>query len=181
MTEPGFLDDLRIASPCRANWDEMTGDTRVRYCGLCKKNVYDLRHMTRAESEALLRSEGEACVRMARRADGTVVTSDCPVGAEKKAKRQRVAAVVGGGLLAVTALLAKVRANAEPLARTLPDAFEVSASSLTKGAAPKPSPKPEKPNPKPEPKPQPKPNPEPIMMGAVAVPPPVKSTTPPTK
>src|SRR5262245_30602687 len=36
---------LRIASPCSADWDEMTGDDRVRFCGRCRKNVYNLSEM----------------------------------------------------------------------------------------------------------------------------------------
>ena len=33
------LDNIRIASPCSANWDEMFGDERKRFCGDCKLNV----------------------------------------------------------------------------------------------------------------------------------------------
>ncbi len=109
-----FLESLRISSPCQASWAEMKGDDRVRFCGSCEKQVYDMSNYTRAEAEELVRSREGVCVRMARRADGTVVTSDCPVGAEKKARRQKIAAVVGGGLLAASALLSKVRADAQP-------------------------------------------------------------------
>lgn len=108
-----FLEDLRIAKPCSADWSQMSGDDRARFCGQCQKHVYDLRAMTRQEAEQLLRDKGEACVRMARRSDGTVITGDCPVGVKSAARRQRVAAVLGGGLLAASALLWKVRAGAE--------------------------------------------------------------------
>jgi hypothetical protein len=75
------LESLEVATPCRANWNKMQGDERTRYCGSCAKNVYNLSGMTRAEAEALVRSrEGEICIRLMRRADGTVLTSDCPVG-----------------------------------------------------------------------------------------------------
>jgi hypothetical protein len=63
----------------------MAGDDRVRFCGECRKNVYDLRGMRREEAEGLLRERGgDLCVRLYRRADGTVLTEDCPVGAEQK-------------------------------------------------------------------------------------------------
>lgn len=89
------LDGLRIASPCRADWDEMSGDERVRFCGQCEKNVYNLSAMSRAEAEALvLEKEGRLCVRFYQREDGTVLTSDCPVGERKKRIRQRVWASV---------------------------------------------------------------------------------------
>jgi hypothetical protein len=99
-----LLENLQIASPCSANWDEMAGDDRVRFCGQCEKNVHNLSAMPRAEAEALLvAKEGEICVRLYRRADGTVISADCPVGARRKRRRRAAVAAVGGGLLAVTA------------------------------------------------------------------------------
>lgn len=75
------LDNLKIASPCSADWNAMQGDERKRYCGECKLNVYNLSGMTRYDAEHLLRlSEGRLCVRYFLRADGTVLTQDCPVG-----------------------------------------------------------------------------------------------------
>jgi hypothetical protein len=88
------LDNIRIASPCSANWDEMFGEDRKRFCGDCKLNVYNLSGMTRRDAENLLiASEGRLCVRYYRRADGTVLTRDCPVGWQAVKKRvSRVAA-----------------------------------------------------------------------------------------
>ena len=75
------LDNLKIASPCSASWNEMYGNDRMRFCGDCKLNVYNLSGMTRDDAERLLvSSEGRLCVRYYRRADGTVLTKDCPVG-----------------------------------------------------------------------------------------------------
>jgi hypothetical protein len=75
------LNNIRIASPCSANWNEMYGNDRKRFCGDCKLNVYNLSDMTRHEAEnLLLTSEGRLCVRFFRRADGTVLTKNCPVG-----------------------------------------------------------------------------------------------------
>ena len=75
------LDNLKIASPCSADWNAMQGDERKRYCGECRLNVYNLSGMTRYDAEHLLRlSEGRLCVRYFLRADGTVLTRDCPVG-----------------------------------------------------------------------------------------------------
>lgn len=73
--------EIRVASPCSASWDAMDGDDRARFCVHCTKNVYDLSAMSRAEAEALVRGkEGRLCVRFYRRADGTVLTDNCPVG-----------------------------------------------------------------------------------------------------
>lgn len=75
------LDNIRIASPCSANWEQMFGSERKRFCADCKLNVYNLSNMSRQEAENLiLSSEGRLCVRFFRRADGTILTKNCPVG-----------------------------------------------------------------------------------------------------
>ena len=75
------LEEIQIAKPCRADWDKMTGDERARFCGSCHKNVYDISQMTRAQAQQLIQEkEGNVCLRLHRRPDGTVITSDCPVG-----------------------------------------------------------------------------------------------------
>lgn len=82
------LDNIKIASPCSADWREMYGDARKRFCADCKLNVYNLSEMTKTEAESfLINSEGRVCVRLYRRADGTVLTQDCPVGWAKVKQR----------------------------------------------------------------------------------------------
>lgn len=73
------LHNIDIASPCTASWDQMKGDDRVRHCGDCNKNVFNLSAMPEAEAAALVavNTEGKLCVRFYRREDGTVMTSDC--------------------------------------------------------------------------------------------------------
>lgn len=74
---------LRIASPCSETWESMTGDERVRHCAKCGLDVLNLRELSEAEVLALLKkvSGGErVCARVFRRADGTVLTRDCPTG-----------------------------------------------------------------------------------------------------
>lgn len=85
------LDDIRVATPCNADWDDMSGDERVRFCGKCEKNVYNLSAMSRLEAEALVREkEGRMCVRFFQRPDGTMLTQDCPVGVRNAQWRNRV-------------------------------------------------------------------------------------------
>ena len=75
------LNNIKIASPCSQDWNEMIGTQRKRFCGECKLNVYNLSGMSRAEAQnLLLSSEDRLCVRFYRRADGSVLTKDCPVG-----------------------------------------------------------------------------------------------------
>jgi hypothetical protein len=76
-----LIKGVRIASPCPASWEQMTGDDRSRQCSLCNQRVYDLSAMTGAEVAHFLGAHDEdVCVRLYRRADGTVMTSDCPKG-----------------------------------------------------------------------------------------------------
>ncbi|MDP4220858.1 MAG: DUF6252 family protein [Bacteroidota bacterium] len=77
------LDELRVASPCDSpEWSEMKGgDDYSRLCMKCDKNVYNLSLMTLDEANELIRKkEGKLCITLYRRFDGTVLTSDCPVG-----------------------------------------------------------------------------------------------------
>jgi hypothetical protein len=84
------LNNLKVASPCSQDWNQMLGTDRKRYCGECKLNVYNLSGMSRAEAENLITSaEGRLCVRFFKRADGSVITEDCPVGWAKVKQRTR--------------------------------------------------------------------------------------------
>jgi hypothetical protein len=97
------LDNIRIVSPCSADWDAMTGDERVRHCGACKKDVFNLSALTRDAAEALIREKhGELCGRYYQRKDGTIILADCTIGKSRKRKRFVIAAgvvtvfVIGG-------------------------------------------------------------------------------------
>jgi hypothetical protein len=88
-----ILDNIRVASPCRADWNAMLGDERARHCNQCEKRVFNLSEMTRPEAEALIiEKNGELCARYYRRHDGTILTSDCRVGIVAGRKRKLVAA-----------------------------------------------------------------------------------------
>jgi hypothetical protein len=58
----------------------MHGNERVRFCGECRLNVYNLSEMTREQAEELVqKNEGRLCVRFYRRPDGMVLTQPCSV------------------------------------------------------------------------------------------------------
>ncbi len=97
-----LLDQLRVASPCSAPWDEMVGTERARFCGLCEKTVYNVSAMTREEAEQFLSAATSPCVRFYQRADGTILTSDCPVGVSTRRKRN----LLFGALATVAAAFA---------------------------------------------------------------------------
>jgi hypothetical protein len=70
--------ELRISSPCPLDWNDLVGDDRIRYCGKCRLNVYNLADMPRAEVEALVRStEGRLCGRLYLRGDRTATAQNC--------------------------------------------------------------------------------------------------------
>jgi hypothetical protein len=86
----------------------MIGDARSRFCESCQLHVFNVAAMTADEATALIHErEGRLCVRLFRRADGTVLTSDCPVGAVAVWRRTKqlvvacaAAVLIGaGGLL----------------------------------------------------------------------------------
>jgi hypothetical protein len=78
MKKTDRLDALRIITPCTVPWSSMKGDEQVRFCGQCRKNVYDVSAMTRSAALSLIeRAEGRVCMQIARRPDGTIATGDC--------------------------------------------------------------------------------------------------------
>jgi hypothetical protein len=90
-----LLDSVKIASPCTASWDEMIGDERARFCTHCQKDVFNLSALPRDEAESFVRERaGDACIRLYKRADGTVLTSDCPVGVTRQRRRKIAVAAV---------------------------------------------------------------------------------------
>ncbi|HJW09458.1 MAG TPA: hypothetical protein VJ483_07455 [Holophagaceae bacterium] len=125
-----ILDGLQIASPCSADWAAMRGDARIRHCAQCGRHVYDLSSLSADEGLALIRDqEGRLCVRLWRRADGTVLTADCPVGRRLRSRRMQRASAAAMGVLAAAMLnLAcakpKVEARVTPAASTLQPAAQ---------------------------------------------------------
>jgi hypothetical protein len=149
-----ILPHIRVATPCRADWNEMVGDERVRHCATCDKDVFNLSSMTRDEAEALIVAKaGQLCARYYQRKDGTILLADCAVGLAQKRKRRVIAAgaamlLAGGG---GATWLAKHR---EPDATTGSVAFEesetVGTHVLAKELEPPPPPEPPHVEPQPE-------------------------------
>lgn len=103
---PLELDVIQIASPCSMDWNSMEGDARRRHCGQCKLPVYNLAELTREQAtELIAEHEGTLCVRLYRRADGTVLTRDCPVGLRELRRR------LARGVAAVVAMVAALAAG----------------------------------------------------------------------
>ena len=98
------LSNIRIASPCPAEWNKMVGDERVRHCAECNLNVYNLSAMTECQARQFLggNSGKRVCLRFYRRADGTIVTQDCPWGLRAlKRRATRFASALFSAVLSV--------------------------------------------------------------------------------
>jgi len=123
-----MLDRVTIAAPCPADWDQMPGTDQVRHCTQCNRNVYNLSSMTRREAEALLReTEGQICARLYRRADGTILTGNCPAGLRTIGRRiSRVA----GATMSAVATLSSATAAQFPMF-PIPSALREARSSVT--------------------------------------------------
>jgi hypothetical protein len=103
---------LRIGSPCSASWENMPGNDRVRHCHECNLDVYNFSALTSREINQIVATRtGRICARFYQRADGTMLTENCPVGFRAAVLRgSRIAAAV----LAAAVSIAPRRANAIP-------------------------------------------------------------------
>ncbi|HWN69622.1 MAG TPA: hypothetical protein VNM90_18400 [Haliangium sp.] len=132
-----LLSQVRVASPCKERWDDMVGDERVRFCGRCEKNVYDLSALTASQAESLLRERGESmCVRFFRRSDGTILTSDCPVGARKRFWRRAATAAVASGLAAAGITMATATGDMGEVGKVAPMMGEPTIEMVQGGLEP---------------------------------------------
>lgn len=91
-----MLNNIRVASPCSAKWEQMSGDNRIRHCHACNLNVYNFSEFSEQEIREILASRKERlCGRLFQRHDGTVITQNCPVGLKKVVRRiSRIAGAV---------------------------------------------------------------------------------------
>jgi hypothetical protein len=132
------LDRIEIPIPCHVPWADMTGDDRVRFCGDCRQNVYNVAAFSRAEATRLLNdSSGRVCLRIFRRPDGTVITDDCR--ARLRAARKRGLLIFAGALVVV--LWAQICAQfvgLMGLRRVLSTRTMGEAPAMMTGAAPPP-------------------------------------------
>lgn len=95
-TKQRTLDDFRGPSPCSIAWSDMTGNERVRHCGVCHENVVNLSAFSRAEAEQVLANPTVKCVHILRRDDETPIFLEQP---SLKTRIARLFSWVSAGLL----------------------------------------------------------------------------------
>lgn len=128
-----LLSRIVIETPCRENWNSMSGDERRRHCQRCKKDVFNLSEMTEQEAVTLLRAGRPVCMRLFRRPDGTVLTKECGVGLRR---RWRARAFLSAVLFAILTGFGLRRASADDTApqQPPPDYHELAGGiSLPRG------------------------------------------------
>jgi hypothetical protein len=146
--------EIRVASPCKASWDDMQGDERARFCAQCQKHVYNLSALTAEAAAELIRAkEGKLCARFYQRADGTLLhAEDCPVGFAARQWR-RIRHGIGAAVSVFFLSLGLNRADAgeQPAGEKHPPAKQpdvplatVGEIIVTPAPTPKPSPAPPK-------------------------------------
>jgi hypothetical protein len=85
-----IIQSIKIAEPCNVDWNSMTGDERKRFCGQCKLNVYNVEKLAQSDVVSLIQeNEGNVCMQLYRRQDGTILTENCPVGLRKLRDKAR--------------------------------------------------------------------------------------------
>jgi hypothetical protein len=167
------LNNIKIASPCSQDWDAMIGDNRKRFCGECKLNVFNLSGMTKAEAENLVsNSEGRLCVRYYKRADGSVITQDCPVGWAKIKQRTKIFATAAFSLIISLfsgLLFVSLFSKQKEFGKRFPILFATPTPHRAMGAIAMPTPR-NSPTPKPSATPK-----ENMIMGEIAEPTPKRT------
>ncbi|HWT01956.1 MAG TPA: ankyrin repeat domain-containing protein [Pyrinomonadaceae bacterium] len=124
------LDQMSVASPCSADWDEMTGNDQIRFCRHCSQHVHDLSKLTRKEAMRLVAaSEGRLCVRYRKRPDGTLDTAERAAEPLTQIKR-RLSRIAAGAFTASLSLASNVAAqSARPAAGNQPVAIQPSSTA----------------------------------------------------
>jgi hypothetical protein len=110
-------EDVMIAAPCSAKWDDMQGAGAIRFCHLCELNVYDTKLMSEAEISELMslneQNGRQTCLKLYRRADGTLLTRDCPIGRRIKDRCAKAGMLVRAAVLLVLGWLQMPMADAD--------------------------------------------------------------------
>lgn len=106
-----FLDAIDVKTPCNESWEEMTGNSEVRFCSHCAKNVHDISAMTRTKAEKLVKdSNGQLCVRYVKNPEGKIINLP-----PKFTQIKRRAAIAAGVLATSLTLSTIAYSQGEPI------------------------------------------------------------------
>lgn len=110
MSKKQFLEQIEVKNPCSEDWEQMTGNSQLRFCSHCNLNVNNLSAMTRREALKIVRkSKGRICVRYVQNP-----VDKTPVFADRLYQITRRAAVAAGVLGASLTLSTLAYAQGSP-------------------------------------------------------------------
>ncbi len=111
MSKKSLIDSIEVKSPCSANWNEMKGSDKVRFCGHCEFEVNNISALTRKQAMRLVRqSNGRICVHYVKNP-----VDNTPVFADKLYQITRRAGIAAGVLGASLALSTLAYAQGKPV------------------------------------------------------------------
>ena len=117
----------------------MAGDERVRVCGACKHNVYDTSKMTSREIQDLTARDANACLKIFRRQDGTILTEDCPFGLRTIRRGARKISKIAASLWALAISFTSVSAQSGNVTNADGTPAQASSKNQTKTKKTKPT------------------------------------------
>jgi len=128
MKKSEFIDAIEIKSPCDESWDEMTGNSKVRFCSHCSKNVNNISAMRRKDAMSLIRREkGRLCVRYQKDpATGTPIFLDSLHQITRRAPY-----LTAGAMATSLAMATAAYAQGEPIPVTMSGNVVINATAST--------------------------------------------------
>jgi hypothetical protein len=127
MSKNEFLKQIEVKNHCTQDWDEMTGNDQVRFCGHCNLNVNNLSAMTRKQALKIVReTEGRICVRYVQNP-----VDKTPLFSERLYQITRRAGIAAGVLGASLSLSTLTYAQGESLPRLIINETEISQTEQT--------------------------------------------------
>ena len=52
---------VKLDYKCPYDWSKMKGDDRIRFCGACKKNVYNISKLSRQQAVDIINKKRATC------------------------------------------------------------------------------------------------------------------------
>ena len=94
MSKRSLIDSIEVKSPCSEDWNEMTGNEKVRFCSHCDLNVNNISALTRKQAMRVVRASGaRLCIHYVKNP-----VDNSPVFADKLYQISRRAGITAGVL-----------------------------------------------------------------------------------
>lgn len=142
MSKKSFIDSVKVGTPCGESWEKMEGNSQVRFCSHCSKNVSDLSSMTRKQALKFVRTNSNnLCVRYV-----TTPGTTTPLFADALVRITRKAPGIAVGVMSASIAISS---NAFAQSAPNPDSAWPSSMPTTTPSPKATAPHPEKASPRP--------------------------------